>query len=101
MAMGIRRRGIAVVFLWIGTILGVVGLCAGLVVAVGLIAVANATGLLRLAADVYQIEHLPLQIQGLDAVAVSVTTLAVAIVCTFLPCVRASRLLPIEILRYE
>jgi len=94
MAMGIRRRGIAVVFLWIGAILGVVGLCTGLAVAAGLIAIANRTGLLHLAADVYQIEHLPLEIQGFDVAVVAVTTLAVAVVCTLLPAMRANRLLP-------
>ncbi|MCU0611526.1 MAG: ABC transporter permease [Candidatus Eisenbacteria bacterium] len=101
MAMGVRRKGITLVFLWVGAILGMAGLAAGLLLATGLIALANGTNLVRLAADVYQIERLPLSIQALDLAVVSGTTLAVAVVCTLLPALRASRLLPIEILRYE
>ncbi|MBN1426371.1 ABC transporter permease [Candidatus Fermentibacteria bacterium] len=101
MAMGVRRRAIAMVFVLIGAMLGLVGLGSGLALASGLIAVANETGLVHLAGDVYQIEKLPLEIQGVDLAAISCMTLLVSMFCTLVPAVRASRLLPIEILRYE
>ncbi len=101
MAMGMRRGGILVTFVWIGAIIGLAGLATGIALAVGLVGLANGSGLLHLAGDVYQIERLPLVVQGFDVVAVSFTTLVVAVLCTLLPAVKASRLLPIEILRYE
>lgn len=101
MAMGTRRKGIGEVFVLVGVMLGVAGLFAGLALAAFLIVTVNQTGLVRLAADVYQIERLPLAMQAMDIALVSLTTLGVAVFCTVLPAIRASRLLPIEILRYE
>jgi lipoprotein-releasing system permease protein len=101
MAMGVTRKGIASIFMASGWLLGSVGLAAGLVATVLLVAFANGSQLVHLAADVYQIDYLPLKLELPDILLVCATTFVISTVSTFLPSRRAGRLLPIEILRYE
>lgn len=101
MAMGVTRKGITAIFMVSGLLLGSVGLIAGFVTTALLVAFANGSQLVHLAADVYQIDHLPLKLELPDILLVCVTTFAISTVSTLLPSRRAGRLLPIEILRYE
>ncbi len=101
MAMGMQRRSVVSIFLLAGLILGGVGLGIGLIATLLLVAVANSTHLVHLAADVYQIDYLPLSLQFPDVLLVCATTLAISMISTIVPSRKAGKLLPAEILRYE
>jgi len=101
MAMGMRKRSVVSIYLLSGLILGSAGLGGGLIATFFLVTIANSTHLVHLAADVYQIDYLPLSLQYLDVLLVCVTTLAISIISTIVPSRRAGNLLPIEILRNE
>jgi len=101
MAMGMRKRSVVSIYLLSGLILGSAGLGGGLIATFFLVTIANSTHLVHLAADVYQIDYLPLSLQYLDVLLVCVTTLAISIISTIAPSRRAGNLLPIEILRNE
>jgi lipoprotein-releasing system permease protein len=81
--------------------LGSVGLFAGFATTILLVVFTNASQIVHLAADVYQIDHLPLKLELVDILLVCMTTFVISAVSTLIPSRRAGRLLPIEILRYE
>ncbi len=101
MAMGVSRSGIVRIFFATGVVVGIVGLGSGLILAAALVVFANTTHLVDLAADVYQIDYLPLRLELMDVALVSLSAILVAVGSTVAPARRAGRLLPIEILRYE
>jgi|GEM_PF-2629213 len=101
MAMGIPRVGIVRIFLGTGAILGFSGLIMGIGTALILIALTNEFHLVRLAADVYQVDNLPLRLEIVDIVLVTLAVFVISVCATVAPARRAGRLLPIQILRYE
>jgi lipoprotein-releasing system permease protein len=101
MAMGVTRKGITAIFMTSGLLLGSLGLIAGFATTAVLVAFANGSELVHLAADVYQIDYLPLKLELADILLVAATTFTISTLSTLLPSRRAGRLLPIEILRYE
>jgi lipoprotein-releasing system permease protein len=86
----------------VGTLLGVLG---GLVVATnldGIVSFAEQTfGFNAFPGDVYFLDKLPHQINTPDVVAVVVVSLVISFLATLYPSWQASRLNPVEALRYE
>jgi lipoprotein-releasing system permease protein len=100
-SIGADRSGIMGIFVIEGMYIGVLG--TGLGLAVGLLA---ATALdrwypLRLPGDVYFIETLPVRVEAQDVVFVTAAALAVSLAATLYPSWHASRLDPVEAIRYE
>ncbi|MBM4363478.1 MAG: ABC transporter permease, partial [Deltaproteobacteria bacterium] len=77
----------------IGTVFGVL---TGLVACLGL----ERFGV-RLDPEVYYVERLPIEVNGSDYVLVAVSALVITILATVYPAVSASRLRPVEGIRYE
>jgi lipoprotein-releasing system permease protein len=100
-AMGATSGSIAVVFLSAGMLIGLVGTLAGSAFGLGLIWVQNTYKIIRLAGDVYQIDHLPMKLTGGDFALVIGATLVISFLATLSPARRAANLDPVDVLRYE
>lgn len=107
--IGARPDGIMKIFMVQGTIIGVVGTLAGLLL--GLVLATNIEALVRamenlfsvdfLDASVYFISDLPAQVQWDDVTTICATAFLLSLLSTIYPSWRASRTQPAEALRYE
>jgi lipoprotein-releasing system permease protein len=100
-AIGASNSSISMVFFTVGMIIGVVGTVAGSIVGLTLIWLQNTFKLIRLAGDVYQIDHLPMKLSTGDFILVVSSTLVISLIATIIPARRAGALAPVDVLRYE
>ena len=100
-AIGATGSSITTVFFAVGMTIGVIGTLAGSLVGLTLIWVQNTWKVIRLAGDVYQIDHLPMRLTPLDFVMVIGATLLLSFFATIIPARRAGALQPVDVLRYE
>ncbi len=107
--LGASPRSIMGIFVVQGTLIGVVGLLAGIAGGVALAlnidvvvpALERALGLQFLAKDVYYISDLPSDLHWSDVGTIGVVSFALTLLATLYPSWRASRTQPAEALRYE
>ncbi|MGH7721079.1 MAG: FtsX-like permease family protein [Gemmatimonadaceae bacterium] len=100
-AMGLTARSVRRVFFAQGLVIGVVGTLLGL--ALGLVAagVIDSGRLIRLDPAVYFIDHLPVQMEFLDTMWITLASAAIAGLATLYPAIQAARLYPVEAIRHE
>jgi len=107
--LGASPRSIMGIFVVQGTLIGAVGLAAGVAGGVALAlnidvvvpALERLLGLHFLAKDVYYISELPSDLHWSDVATISVVSFALTLLATLYPSWRASRTQPAEALRYE
>jgi lipoprotein-releasing system permease protein len=100
-AMGATSGSIGAIFLAAGMLIGLVGTVAGSAFGLAIIWVQNTYKIIRLAGDVYQIDHLPMKLSGGDFALVIGATLVISFLATISPARRAAALAPVDVLRYE
>jgi lipoprotein-releasing system permease protein len=81
--------------------IGSVGTLAGSVVGLAIIWVQNTYKIIKLAGDVYQIDHLPMKLTPTDFLMIVGATLLLSFFATIIPARRAGALQPVDVLRYE
>jgi lipoprotein-releasing system permease protein len=101
MAMGARLDQVRRIFVLQGFAVSITGISCGLLVGYALAWVADRWRLIPLNPEVYAIPYVPFRANGLDAVWIAAAALAISIAATILPARSASRILPVEILRFE
>jgi lipoprotein-releasing system permease protein len=108
-SMGATGLSIMKIFVLEGLIIGVIGtilgVASGLLIALNLEQIINAiekvTGLNFFSKDVYYLDHFPSLVVASDVVLISVTAVLISFIATLYPSWQASRMLPVEALRYE
>jgi len=99
-ALGAADGAILRTFMIEGIVIGIIGTVLGVATALGL-----CTGLswfgLKLDPDVYYIDRLPIAVNPSDYVTVAVSAVVICTLATIYPALAASRLRPVEGLRYE
>ena len=101
MSMGTRREQIRRIFLLQGISIGASGTIIGLVVGYAFSFIAGTFHLIPLDPQVYSVPYVPFHPSVWDGVWITVVAMAISIGATLLPARAASRLLPVEILRFE
>jgi lipoprotein-releasing system permease protein len=101
MAMGARRQQLRKIFILQGLVVSIAGTVAGLLVGYAFAGIANKWRLIPLNPEVYAIPYVPFHTNALDAIWIAAAALFISIAATLLPARSASRILPVEILRFE
>jgi lipoprotein-releasing system permease protein len=100
-SMGATRQSIMQIFIVNGLVIGGLGTLLGLGMGLGLCALLKHYQFIDLPRDVYYIAKLPVQIQGLDVVAIVAAAMVISFLATLYPSWQAARLDPVEAIRYE
>jgi lipoprotein-releasing system permease protein len=100
-AQGATPRAIRRIFILQGAIIGVIGAGLGLALGLAVCWIANKYRLISIPAETYAVSHVTLQVSAIDCVAVAVLAIVICLLATLYPSRIASRLTPVEGLRYE
>jgi len=100
-SMGARAIQIRNVFVWQGLCVGGVGTAIGLLLGYASAWLADAYKMIPLDPEVYAIPYVPLHVNMLDGIWISLIAVGISVAATLVPARAAARILPVEILRYE
>ncbi len=100
-AIGATNRGIMAVFMMQGLSIGLIGTFIGVTGGYVLGYLLNKYQFIKLPADVYYLSHLPVKMGLYDFLAVSISAIIISFIATIYPAWQASKLNPVEPLRYE
>ena len=101
MSMGARKQQIRNIFMLQGVLIGVVGTVIGLTVGYSLCYLANQYHLIRLPEEVYSMSFVPFEPRWVDGIWVAGAALLVSFLATIYPARNATRISPVEVIRYE
>jgi lipoprotein-releasing system permease protein len=100
-SMGARRRQVWGIFTVHGVMIGAIGTFLGLAAGYAGSWIANRYQVFHIPADVYALSYVPFHSRPWDGVWIAALALGVSFLATIYPSLSASRLHPVEILRYE
>jgi lipoprotein-releasing system permease protein len=100
-SMGATRQSIMRIFVMDGLLIGFFGTALGLVLGLIMCGLLQRYEFIKLPRDVYLISTLPVKIQTLDVVAIVGAAMLISFLATLYPSWQASRLDPVEAIRYE
>lgn len=101
LSMGATRRGILYTFIFQGLFIGLIGTATGLTLGIGASWLADHYQIISLPAEVYYLSHVPFVVRPFDFIVIALMAVVISFVATLYPAWRASRLDPVEALRYE
>lgn len=100
-AMGTSARSIMSIFMLQGVFVGIVGTLSGLVSGLGICFILAKYKFITLPADVYYISALSVQVEFSDVFFVALSAVIICFFATLYPSWRASKLNPVDAIRYE
>ena len=101
MSMGARREQIARIFRLQGALIGLVGTVIGLALGYGISYLADRYRWIQLDESVYSLSYVPFEPRAFDALWIAGAAIGVSLLATLYPARSASRIAPVEALRYE
>lgn len=101
MAMGATSTMIRRIFLWQGTIIGLIGTLLGYALGLTLGFALKEYKFIKLPENVYTLDHLPIIITWQDVLLIGASALTICFLATLYPAGRAARLQPAEAMRFE
>ncbi|MBF0472699.1 MAG: lipoprotein-releasing ABC transporter permease subunit [Nitrospirae bacterium] len=99
--MGATNQGIMMIFMLQGFLIGLIGTLIGLAGGTIVCYVLDTWQLIKLPGDVYYLTHLPVKMEPLDTMIVTISAILISFVSTIYPAWQASKLNPVEALRFE
>jgi lipoprotein-releasing system permease protein len=99
-AMGATDGSIRKIFVFKGMIIGLIGTGLGVFLGFAVCALLSRYHFIELPGDVYYLTTLPVRLQVLDVVTIAVCALFICFLATLYPARQASRLDPVEAIRY-
>jgi lipoprotein-releasing system permease protein len=100
-AIGASRRNIMRIFILLGLIVGILGAGLGVLGGFTLCTIIQWTELkIPGGGEIYYLEYLPCEMEIADFVGVCIYTIVVSFLASLYPAIRASKLLPVEALRF-
>ncbi|HOE18249.1 MAG TPA: lipoprotein-releasing ABC transporter permease subunit [Syntrophorhabdaceae bacterium] len=100
-SIGAKKRSIMKIFMIEGVTIGVVGALIGSLTGYILCEIVKRYKIIRLPEDIYYISTLPVKISVFDIVLIACVTMVICVVSTIYPSYRATKIDPVETLRYE
>lgn len=100
-AMGATAKSIMAVFMLQGLLVGVVGTLAGLGSGLTICHILEKYKFIKLPSDIYYLSTLPVRVEMTDVLFVTMAAVVLSFLGTIYPSWHASRLNPVEALRYE
>ena len=100
-AMGASAKSIMTIFMVQGLLVGLVGTLAGLASGLGICHLLARYKFVSLPSDVYYITTLPVRVEFWDVCFVSLSAVIISFLATIYPSWHASKLNPVEAIRYE
>jgi lipoprotein-releasing system permease protein len=99
-AMGATNRSIRRIFVLNGMIIGAVGTTLGVALGATLCALLDRYKFIKLPGDVYYFTTLPVNLRVMDVLVIAVAAMLICFLATLYPANQASRLNPVEAIRY-
>jgi lipoprotein-releasing system permease protein len=100
-SMGATSNSIMKIFMFEGSVIGILGTGTGTLLGVVFCWVADTFELIRLDGGSYFLQHLPFTVNGVDLVLVIIASLLICFASTIYPARQASKLDPVAVFRYE
>lgn len=100
-SMGATDRLVKLIFMSEGFLIGVMGTLIGLSLGLILCEIIRNYEIVKLPADIYYLSRLPVKVKPLEVIAISISAILISLLATIYPAHRASKINPVEILRYE
>ena len=99
--MGAKNRSIMKIFMAEGLTIGVFGALVGSVIGYLMCVIQNWLQVIKLSEEVYTINVLPMKISVPDVLLIASVTIVICLVSTLYPSYKATKIDPVETLRYE
>jgi lipoprotein-releasing system permease protein len=100
-AMGAKNKGVMLIFVLHGLIIGVTGTVIGVVCGYALCYLLKTYKFINLPGDVYYLSYLPVKMSMFDFVVVPAAAIIITLLATAYPSWQAAKIDPVEPLRYE
>jgi lipoprotein-releasing system permease protein len=100
-AMGAKKKSIMKIFMVEGVTIGVFGALIGSISGYGICEILRRYKIIKLPEDIYYISSLPIKISFIDVALVASVTMIICLFATLYPSYKASKIDPVETLRYE
>lgn len=101
LSMGATPKKIKKIFMLQGTIIGLIGTFLGFILGIGISLLLKKYQFIKLPADVYYLDHLPILLKTSDLIIIGITAILLCFLATLYPATQAAKLEPAQALRYE